>query len=159
LAELERFEQSLKDDLEDVDEIVSEREAQIEEAQYKDMDYGSPSPERKDTPITFFLKILGIKDATRSGYLQKDEIGMLPIFVRDYQDIAAYNRAEGCDIVAKYLDHKSQIVLGTSLSRDGFFLKTAVTQIKMETKTRKWDESKKQGWFSKLKGNSGGESE
>ena len=153
MADLNRYSEEVRDDLEDLEEQMSEREEQMEVP----LDYGSPVPEKKDTVFGFFLKILGMGDTSKSGNLNKEELGMLPASVRNYQDIAAYNRAEGCDIVARYLDNKAQIVLGTSLSRDGFFLKTAVTQIKTESKTRKWDESKKQSWFSGFKKQEGGE--
>ena len=150
-----RHMEEVRDDLEDLEEQMSEREEQLD-AQQSSFDYGSPVPEKKDTVFGFFLKILGMKDTSKTGNLLKEELGMLPASVRAYQDIAAYNRAEGCNIVAAYLDYKSQIVLATSLSREGFFLKTAVTQIKTETKTRKWDESKKQSWFSGFKKQEGG---
>jgi hypothetical protein len=158
LKDLNRHSEEIRDDIEDIEEQISDKEDQLSFDPMNDpnLEYGNPMMEKKDTPITFFLKILGLKDVSRTGNLDKLELGMLPISTRNFQDIANYNKAEGCNMVSAYLDVKGQVILGTSLSKEGFFLRTAVTQIKTETKTRKWADSHKGNWFSKVTGNNSG---
>jgi len=111
------------------------------------MDYGSPEPKNKDSLFKFFREILSQQDTTRIGNLSKSELGLTRLGVRPYQELSLYAEAEGLDLVSDYLSNKADIVSSTSMSKQGFWSKLFVTQIKQEKKES--PKTEKKGWFSK----------
>jgi len=111
------------------------------------LDYGSPSPERKENIFKFFREILTQKDTTRIGNLSNTELGQARLGVRHYLELSKYAEVEGLDTVADYLKAKAGIITSTSMSRKGFWSKLFVTQIKKEQK--EVPKEQKKGWFSK----------
>lgn len=105
--------------------------------------YGYPS-DTKDSIFRFFREILGLTDDTKVGFLNNTDLHN----ARVYQDIADYAEAESWDMVAAYCRSKGEVILATSMSRDGFFLKTAVTQIRQVNKAKE-GEKKKTGFWQK----------
>lgn len=112
-----------------------------------EIDYGSPSPEKKENIFKFFREILTQKDTTRIGNLINTELGLARLGVRHYLDLGNYAEVEGLDRVATYLRGKAGIITATSMSRKGFWPKLFVTQIKKEQKIVPKEEKK--GWFGK----------
>ena len=123
--------------------------ARIEEEIKKldNIDYGSPTPEKKEGIFRFFREILFLKDTTRIGNLLNTELGQARLGVRHYLELGAYAEVEGLDTVAKYLRGKAEIITSTSMSRKGFWAKLFVTNIKREQKEA--PKEQKKGWFSK----------
>lgn len=99
-------------------------------------DTGYPEPPSKDGLVKFFRDVLNLKkeeneQISRTGNLKEEEIGMLPLTARTYNNIATYAEQEGMEEVAQYLQSKSQITINTSLSRKAKFLELFVTQKKI----------------------------
>ena len=97
---------------------------------------GFPEAPKKDDVVKFFRDILNLKgnqydQISRTGNLKEEELGSLPLHTRAYLNIANYCDSEGIDTVASYLRDKSNIIINTSLSRKGEFLKLLVTQKKI----------------------------
>jgi hypothetical protein len=96
---------------------------------------GFPEPPTKEGMVKFFRDILNLVDEhekiNRTGNLKEEELGMLPISARAYNDIATYADTEKLTAVASYLRGKSNIVMSTSLSRKAKFLELFVTQRKV----------------------------
>ena len=120
-------------------------------------DYGDAIPQfsQKLDLFGLFSKLLYIKD---SSYLDKHELGMLDISVRECQRIALIAEMLGRNGVAQWLKDQAEIILATSSSKEGFLSNLFVTQRKFSTKTKGVDNSanfnkgtvqKKKGLFSK----------
>ena len=109
--------------------------------------YGSPTPEKKDSIFKFFKEILTHKETWKVGNLKDEEIGKLRLGVRAYLELSAYAEAEKMELVAEYFTSKANIVAAPTLGRKGFFLQTAVTQIKKEQKLKEPSLKKKPFWF------------
>ena len=113
--------------------------------------YGYPKAEEKQNIYNYFKKVILMKDNTKTGNLTKEEIGMPLTPVRTNQEIALYCQVMGMKNFGQYFQDDAQIMLGTSLSREGFLDKLAVTQKReSEFKTRHPLQTK-QGWFAKKK--------
>ena len=108
--------------------------------------YGSPSPEKKESIFKFFEKVLNFKESWKVGNLKDEEIGKSRLGVRSYLELAAYAEAEKQFLVSAYFTKKADIVAAPTLGRKGFFLQTAVTQIRKEQKLKS-PEQKKKSWF------------
>jgi len=118
-----------------------------------------PKEEEKQNIYNYFKKVISMKDNTKTANLTEDEIGFAKIPVRTNQEIALF-----CDVMgmgdiedggkmkgfAGYFMKEAQILLGTSLSREGFLNKLAVTQ-KRESSFNTKAPAQNKGWFKKKK--------
>lgn len=105
--------------------------------------YGSPFSEKKDSIFKFFKEVLGFQDSWKVGNLKDEEIGKSKLSVRSYLELAQYASAEGLDVVGDYFKDKARIVSDPTMGRKGFFLQTAVTQIRKEQKIKPLEQKKK----------------
>lgn len=113
-----------------------------------EMGYGYPKEEEKQNIYNYFKRVITVKDNTKTANLLNEELGMAKIPVRTAQEIALYCRVMGMKGFANYFQEEGQILLGTSLSREGFLNKLAVTQKReSEIKTRR--PLVKKGWFKR----------
>jgi hypothetical protein len=133
---------------EDLDLTPEEAEA------LQQLSYGYPRPEERENIYNYFKKVITMMDNTKTANLTIDELGLVKIPVRTNQEIALYCDAMGMGNIkdakgfAGYFMKEAQILLGTSLSREGFLNKLAVTQKReVESKTRRPVVNK--GWFKK----------
>ena len=87
---------------------------------------GGSYPQAKEATgiIGFFKKILGLVDTSKAGNLDADELNS----VRMKQEAGLYAETMGFKEVANYFNGEAEVVLGTSLSKDGFFITQANTQ-------------------------------
>lgn len=127
--------------MENQPEIDEEAIAETVEAQQEAMqDYfgdSSPTEPEKDSIPALFWKVIKKEDSSKISNLDKYELGMLDISVRDCQNIAAI-----CDIVeytevAKWLRKKSEIILSTSSSKKGWLVELFVSAKKFSQKERR----------------------
>ena len=131
--------------------LTPEEEAALEE-NYGNYSYGYPTPEEKNNIYTYFKRVIGMFDNTKTANLTADEIGMVKIPVRTNLEIAQYCESMGMKGFANFFKKEAQILLGTSLSREGFLNKLAVTQKReSEIKTRNAQPRDSKGWFTKKK--------
>lgn len=111
----------------------------------------APMPEEKHNVHTFLFRVATADDTTKVGFLTKEELGNALHTVRTYKDVGHIaNHIVGSPFLAAYFNGKSEIVTSTSLSREGFLPKLAVTQTRNVadiTKIKKQNS----GWFKKEK--------
>jgi len=110
--------------------------------------YGHPTQDEKQSIYTYFKKVLAMEKNIKTANLNKDEIGFSQIPVRTDLQIALYCKVMGMDAFAQYFEDEAQIILGTSLSFEGFLNKLAVTQ-KRESSVSSMRPRQKGGFFGK----------
>ena len=134
-----------------IDEELEQLEAELEDLEALTPEgkksYGSPSPEKKDNIFKFFREMLDIKETWKIGNLKDEEIGKTRLGVRAYLELSQYADAEGLEAISKYFTGKAGIVSDPTMGRKGFFLQTAVTQIKKEGKLKDTSQRKKGLFF------------
>lgn len=126
------------------EEITSDEEKELLEQ----MGLGYPKASEKQGIYQYLKKVLSMKDNSKTAFLKDEELGLVKIPVRTNQEIALVCESCGMKGFATYFRDEAQIVLATSLSRDGFLNKIAVTQ-KKETETRARRKVVNKGWFKK----------
>ena len=125
-----------------IEEYPSDTEAedQAEEQAAEQQEYyedTTPPPHvDKDDLYTLFWKTIGVKDSSKVGYLTGEELGMLPISVRDCQRIAVLADELGHPGFANYFKWQAQIILKTSASRGGWFTELFVSHKATRTKRK-----------------------
>lgn len=90
--------------------------------------YGFPTGKEKQTVFSFFKKIISLRDSSKVANVTKYELGAPSLTIRAWQDLALYCAVENLDIVANYCMAQNEIILATSLSKDGFLDTLAVSQ-------------------------------
>ena len=129
---------------------MSEEEAIFEQEETRNaMGYGFPQEEEKHNLIAFFKEIIRNQFNAKTANLQNDELGMAKIPVRTNMEIASYcNLMDDPAMAGAFMDD-AQILLSTSLSREGFLPKLAVTTQKFsETSLKKQlGQQQKKGLF------------
>ena len=78
-----------------------------------------------------------IEDSSKVGNLDKTELGMLNISVRDCQNIANVARILDHKGFADYMDQQAQLILKTSASKKGWLTELFVTAKKFASKERR----------------------
>ena len=128
-----------------VDEPLTDEEAFDEISQLY------PTQEEKQNIFTYFKKVILQKNNIKTANLTNDEIGLVKLPVRTNLEIAQYCDSMGMKGFSSFFEKEAQILLGTSLSREGFLDKLAVTQKReSEIKTRK-SAPPRTGFFGKKK--------
>lgn len=95
----------------------------------EEQQFGSyPNQVSRETIFTFFKHILGIKDSSKVGNLDKRELGMLDLSVRNCEYLAKlggmlHNRAYN-----EFFMQKAEITLATSMSKKGWLPELVVSQ-------------------------------
>ena len=146
---------------EDEVERMLDTEEQAEDQQdLQDDVYGdtTPSYKDKDDLYTLFWKVVKTTESSKVGNLNKIEIGMLDISVRDCQKIALLARTLGHNGFANFFDRQAEIILATSASKEGWLPELFVSQKKFSTKSKGGNianlgiqQPKKKGLFGKFK--------
>ena len=114
--------------------------------------YGFPQEEEKHNLISFFREIIRKEFNSKTANLDNDELGSAKIPVRTNLELAAYCKSMNMDAFSDVFMEDAQIVLATSLSKEGFLPKLAVTTQKFsETFLKKGlsNQQKKKGLFGK----------
>ena len=125
------------------DELTPDEEEALEE-----LGYGYPRPEEKQNIFSFFKRVIIMKDTTRTSNLNEDELGLIKVPVRTLLNLSLYSGQMGLSGLGNYFFQESQIVSNSSLSREGFLDKLAVTQKReMEARTRRFSPAQKKRWF------------
>lgn len=111
----------------------------------------SPVADEKDNVHTFLRKVAEASDTVKTGNLEKEELGQPQLNVRAYKSLALIsNKIMGNDYFKEFFDMESEIVTGSSLSKEGFLDKLAITSNRqIEDVTRPKKENK--GWFKSNK--------
>ena len=121
-------EQSYLDDQQDMGEFQQE----VQEEQQ----FGSyPNQTPRESIFTFFKHILGIKDSSKVGNLDRRELGMLDLSVRNCEHLGKlgfmlHNKSYG-----DFFMRKAEITLATSMSKKGWLPELVVSQKKFSQRT------------------------
>jgi len=117
----------------------------------EELGYGHPQQEEKQNIFSFFKRVIFMPDTTRTANLDKDELGYVRIPVRTNLSLALYSKQMGLTGLGNHFFLESQIISNSSLSKEGFLDKLAVTQKReVEAKTRRSNlPGQKKGWFAK----------
>lgn len=138
----------------DIDKLspqqAEELSKQLDSEENNTTDYGSPTPEKKDSTLILFRELIDSKDSKKFGNLSKDELGKVTIGARHHLDSALFCDSQGLPELALYFLDKAEIIFATSLSLKGKLIDNIVTQIKKEQKVQT-DLPKKVGWFGAKK--------
>ena len=126
-------------------EIIEDAQEDLAEDSFEDsMDMqeqyaeeNSPTYSKPDDLYSLFWKTIKIKDSSKVGNLDKPELGMLNMSVRDAQHIA--NTATILDEpeFAKWMTEQAQIILRTSASKRGWLTELFVTAKRFASKERR----------------------
>jgi hypothetical protein len=134
IPDIETVEQGLIDDQADQGEYQQDIQT---DQQFGNQDqFGSyPDATPKESIFTFFRHILGIKDSSKVANLDKRELGMLDLSVRNSEHLAGlgymlHNKAYG-----DFFMRKAEITLSTSMSKKGWLPELVVSQKKFSQRT------------------------
>lgn len=122
------------------EEFEEQVETNVEANQEANEDYyedNSPAYQQKDDLYSLFWKVINLPDSSKVGFLDKAEIGILNMTVRDCQNIALLCDSVGYKETAKWLRSRAQITLKTSSSKGGWLVNLFVTAKKFSSKEKK----------------------
>ena len=129
---------------------MTEEESGInEEEMYKYLmqSQSAPTAEEKHNVHTFLFRVATADDTTKVGYLKEEELGKPTHPVRSYKEYALIaDKIINNPFIASFFAAESENTTATSLSREGFLDKLAITQTRQVadiTKTKK----ENKGWF------------
>lgn len=109
--------------------------------------YGSNIPDGKQNVHTFLHNVATAEDTTKLGFLNENEIGMMPNPIRSYKHLAQFaNDIMHKEGLSNFFKANSEIVTSTSLSRGGFLVDRAVVQ-KRELKDTTTKPKENKSWF------------
>tara|TARA_R100000750_G_C2328019_1_gene89026 strand:+ start:687 stop:1103 length:417 start_codon:yes stop_codon:yes gene_type:complete len=132
---------------------MSEEDMFEQEETRNALGYGYPEQEEKQSLIAFFNAIIRKATNFKTGNLSEEELGFAKIPVRTSLEIANYCNNMGMQSFADVFLEDAQILASTSLSKEGFLPKLAVTTQKFsETSLKKTLGNKqKKGLFGNKK--------
>jgi len=126
------------------DKMPEEELTPQEKKDLKEMFGANLKPDSKESIVNFFNKILVQEDSIKVSNLDQDELAS----IRGLRDIANFAGFEGLDVINKFYKKEAEVILGSSVSKEGFLIKQLITQ-KKEIKSRITAGTAKKGWFTK----------
>lgn len=142
---------------EDKEEQLQESiEAQQEAVKDYIEEDSSPSEIERESLYSLFWKVIKRKDSSKIANLEKYELGLLDMTVRDCQAIAVLCDFVGYTEVANWLRLRAEITLATSLSKKALLLELFVTAKKYQSKEKRMGipeitVPQKKGFWSRFK--------
>ena len=124
-------------DVIDQEELIEDNVAITNELQEEYMEDNSPTYSKPDDLYSLFWKTIQIDDSSKVGNLDKTELGMLDISVRDCQYIAEVARILNHPGFSRWMREQAQITLRTSASKKGWLTELFVTAKRFASKERK----------------------
>jgi len=104
--------------------------------EYDEEDYANiPEAKKREDMFSLFGKVWKAPDSSKVANLSNQELGMLPMSVRDNQYLALLGSTFGHKDLAKFFNKRAQIILSTSASKKGWFTELFVSQKKFTTKS------------------------
>lgn len=127
----ETFEEQLGD-AQDLAEAQQEYQEELADS----IAAGYPQAKEQLGLYQMFWKILEMKDSTKVAFADKNEVGQFNLSIRGNQHMAHICKVFNYPEVAKYFNKEGEIILSTTMGRDGNFPKLFVTQKKETTRKR-----------------------
>lgn len=107
-----------------------------EDQQFGTQQFGNyPDPVPRESIFTFFRHILGIKDSSKVGNLDRRELGMLDLSVRNSEHLANLGSMLHNKSYNDFFMRKAEITLATSMSKKGWLPELVVSQKKFSQRT------------------------
>jgi len=114
-------------------------EEYYEEEDEDDGDYGGvanvPTQQEKDDLFSLFGKVWRALDSSKVANLNNQELGMLPMSVRDNKYLKLLGETFGHKDLAKFFGARAEIINSTSASKKGWFTELFVSQKKFTSKS------------------------
>ena len=115
----------------------------MEEEDYEDYDgyedqmdmANVPGLKKKDDVFSLFKRVWRAPDSSKVANLSGQELGMLPMSVRDNQYLALLGTTFNHNDLADFFMGRSEIILSTSMAKKGWFTELFVSQKKFNTKS------------------------
>lgn len=101
---------------------------------YEDM-ANVPGVKKKDDVFSLFKKVWASKDSSKVANLSVQELGMLPMSVRDNQYLALLGLTFNHKDLAAFFMGRSEIISATSMAKKGWFTELFVSQKKFTNKS------------------------
>ena len=116
----------------DVEQGFSDQEMDkmehMDEMQEEQMFGNYPTPQSREGIFSFFRHILGIKDSSKVGNLDKWELGKLDLSVRNCEYLAKLGGTLHNKSFDQFFMQKAEITLATSMSKKGWLPELVVSQ-------------------------------
>ena len=119
------------------EDYLEDNVEQSNEVQEDYMEDNSPTYNKPEDLFGLFWKTINLKDNSKVGNLDRTELGMLDMSVRDCQNIATVAKMLGHKGFAKWMNYRAQIILRTSSSKRGWLTELFVTAKRFASKERK----------------------
>ncbi len=127
---------------------MSEQEQDFTEEQAQEM--LRELSDRKESKFAFFSNVIKSKDTTKLGNLSSEELGEPQLELRGIKELELFSKKiyqdEGW---GEFFHELSEIETATSLSKEGFLLRLAVTSKNEMADTTIQPKKKNSGWFRK----------
>lgn len=131
---------------EQVTDKLTPQEAQ-ELQQY--LSAGAPAPDEKHNIHKFLSEVATSEDTTKTGYLDKEEVGTPTHPTRTYKSLAlTADKIMGNSFLKDFFNAEAEILSSTSLSKDAKLLEVAITSTRQLGDVTKKAKPNK-GWFGK----------
>jgi hypothetical protein len=128
IPDVDSVEQSYADDAQDLGEYQQEAS--------EDQQFGSyPGSSSRDSIFTFFSRILGLKDSSKVANLDRRELGMLDLSVRNCEYLAGLGTLLHNKSYNDFFMRKAEITNATSMSKKGWLPELVVSQKKFSQRT------------------------
>jgi len=124
---IEEVEQSYDDDQQDQADYMQEQ-------QFGDQFGSYPDAAPKESIFTFFRHLLGIADSSKVANLDKRELGMLDLSVRNSEHLAWLGSALHNKSYEDFFMKKAEITLATSMSKKEWLPELVVSQKKFTSR-------------------------
>lgn len=121
IPDVETSEQAFSDEQQDYGEHVGEQQEEQMFGSYQE-------PRKSESIFSFFKHILGIKDSSKVGNLDKRELGNLDLSVRNCENLAKLGYILNNKSFHDYFMQKAEITLATSMSKKGWLPELVVSQ-------------------------------
>lgn len=104
--------------------------------------------EGKQNLHSFFTKVILSQSTTKVGNLDIEELGMSKLPLRTYLELGLFsNDIAGDKEFSEYFEKMGEIQTSSSLSKEGFLMKLAVTMKKELADMSPKGKKKNKGWF------------
>ena len=132
-------EQETPADISDVQQSFEDEQQELQEYQQgmtEDQQFGNyPEAVPRESIFTFFRHLLSITDSSKVANLDKRELGMLDLSVRNSEHLAGIGYMLHNKSYGDFFMKKAEITLATSMSKKGWLPELVVSQKKFSSRT------------------------